>query len=102
MLGSVACASATSCVAVGTDNRGPAGHAVAYSLAEMWNGSKWTIVPAPSVPGAVITVLNSVSCPGPSDCTAAGEFAPQSNNGIVPQTLVEHWDGLDWALVASP
>ena len=39
VLGSVACASATSCVAVGTDNRGPAGHAVAYSLAEMWNGS---------------------------------------------------------------
>src|SRR5579859_2817394 len=52
------------------------------SLAERWNGRKWSIQPTPHPQSAS---LAAVSCPSPTTCIAVG-----SNDGGDP--LVEQWD----------
>jgi lysophospholipase L1-like esterase len=91
-LNSVSCAAPTACMAVGNENYVP--------IARRWDGVTWTTsaVPAPNPGGAV---LIGVSCPGPSDCHAVGYFL-DSSDGNRRKSLVEHWDGLTWNLMASP
>jgi hypothetical protein len=48
----------------------------------------------PAPPFVGISLL-SVSCPSDSDCVAVGVY---SSGG----TVVERWNGSNWALVASP
>src|SRR5258707_1155137 len=65
----VACASVTSCVAVGTYSDGT----VDRTLAESWNGSSWTkdTTVDPSVAtGAPDQSLSSVACTSPTSCIA--------------------------------
>lgn len=61
-LTSVSCASATSCVAVGSQQDG------LHSLAIRWNGRAWTTLSVP----AKVQRLDSVSCATATVCTAAG------------------------------
>jgi hypothetical protein len=82
-LGSVACASTNDCWAIGGSN-----------IAMHWNGISWTTVAMPTVNNAV---LKSVACASSSECWAVGYY----NNGSVPQTLIERWDGNSWSIVAS-
>jgi hypothetical protein len=92
----VACASATSCSAVGYSdggNNGPSG-----SIAEQWNGSSWTAVPTPSPAGSTSTKLTGVACAAPSSCEGVGYSV--ANGG--ESTLVEHWDGTGWGIEQSP
>jgi hypothetical protein len=67
VLTSVSCASATTCVAVGT--RGDASSSVPF--AARWNGSTWTseTVPNPSGTGT----LTGIACPTATWCVAVGE-----------------------------
>jgi hypothetical protein len=59
----------------------------------------WSIVPSPNATSAPTTnILNAVTCTSVSDCWAVG-YAPAGN---ATQTLVEHWDGTSWEIVASP
>jgi hypothetical protein len=67
-----------------------------------WNGVHWTVVPsqAPGGDAAFIGVVASwtrniwaVGIRNPTRC---------SNGGPQCKTLVEHWDGTHWTLVASP
>lgn len=61
----VHCQSATSCVAVGNWDSND-------TLAETWNGSKWTQGNTPD-PSGLHDVLNAMSCtPGTAVCTAVG------------------------------
>ena len=110
----VSCASATSCVAVGSTNPD--------TLAESWNGSTWTVLPAPpggpssiwctktgtcmtvggataaswngsawtalKVPNASAT-LNGVSCNGASACMAVGTAADSGDFSML-------WNGSAW------
>ena len=95
---------------------------VYQTLVEHWDGSAWSIVPSPNV-STYSSLFSSVAAVGAtlhpggasgdahgtsrrsgadtvssSDVWAVGYY----NNGSIDQTLVEHWDGSAWVIVASP
>jgi hypothetical protein len=69
------------------------------TLTEHWNGTAWTIVPSPNS-GKVNNVLSGVVAISPSNVWAVGS----ADSGVVADqtTLVLHWDGSGWRVVASP
>jgi hypothetical protein len=69
----VSCASASDCLSVGfyDPNQTTSGG----GLAETWDGTSWTLQPAPS--GQLI----GVSCPAPSACMAVGDSGAEAWNG---------------------
>jgi hypothetical protein len=81
----VACASASSCLAVGLylDDSG-----TAVALAEHWNGSAWSIESTAVPPGVGGNGLAGVACASTSACTGVG--------AVGNQTLAEGWDGTRW------
>ena len=89
-LTSVACATASKCFAVGELD----GTVGSVPLIEQWNGTVWSLVDAPSPPGAVSGRLRAVTCADASSCVAVGE------GGGGP--LIERWDGSRWSLTAFP
>ncbi len=68
------------------------------TLIEHWNGSKWSIIPSPNV-GSIGDELTSVTALSPKNVWAVGDA---TLNFASSQTLVEHWDGTQWNVVASP
>jgi hypothetical protein len=87
------CSSATSCTAVGWYYNGtPAGD---LTLAEHWNGTLWVLQNTPNPSGDTFnTMLNAVSCPSATACTAGGSFY----NGSTSVTLAEGWTGGSWVI----
>ncbi|HMA34941.1 MAG TPA: hypothetical protein VKY74_10730, partial [Chloroflexia bacterium] len=75
------------------------GSSIAQTLTEHWNGSAWTSVASPNV-GIDLNVLNSVAAVTANDGWAVGSYYNTST--ALHQTLVEHWNGSAWAVVASP
>ena len=67
---------------------------VTVPLIEHWNGTRWSIVPAPK---AALGVLESVSATSASDVWAVG--AGQQNG---QSTVALHFDGSSWKLVTVP
>src|SRR5262249_36940410 len=92
---SVSCTTATNCLSVGyfTSTSG-----TDAPLAQRWNGSAWSIVPAPNPKGSD-SYLNAVSCVSATSCTAVGSSYPATGPG---RTLVERWNGSGWTVAASP
>jgi hypothetical protein len=96
----VSCASSTACTAVGyyrkTSRRKPFSIYV-LTLAERWDGTRWTIQPTPTpepVAGEPQTpggLLNAVSCPSVAACMAGGDM--QSGG-----SLAEYWNGRKWSI----
>jgi len=86
----VSCPSTTSCVAVGIFGDG--------MLIERWDGKRWSAITiVPKVP--MKQVLYGVSCPSPTSCVAVGTaFSPDR---FVLRTLVEHWNGKHWSVMAG-
>ncbi len=78
--------------------------ATAISASDIWvvglyqDQSPATAVDAPVGPWTFGAHLNAVASVGPRDVWAVGSG---QNNGE-EQTLIEHWDGGSWAIVASP
>jgi hypothetical protein len=68
-----------------------------HSLAEHWDGHRWTVVPTPD-PGATGNCLFGVAAAGPRDVWAVG----QSNGRHTDTPLAEHWNGRHWAVVHVP
>lgn len=95
-LEAVSCQSATSCVAVGSyvDSGGNT-----LPLADVWNGSTWTLWGASLPTGAVGGVLNGVECPISTSCFAVGTWTDASN---VTNALAEHWDTSSWKVKKTP
>jgi hypothetical protein len=94
-LSSVSCTSAMSCAAVG---QYVDGSLVLKTLAVMWDGASWTIVPTPNNnPGIDPNRLVSVSCVSPTSCFAIGSTG---FGGI--ETLAMTWDGTAWTILLSP
>jgi hypothetical protein len=93
-LGSVSCASAHFCVAVGDYQVNNSSKS--QTLAETWDGQTWTIntTPNPSS-GANGSELTGVSCTAPNTCMAVGHYNPPNAGG---QTLAEIWNGITWAI----
>jgi hypothetical protein len=86
----VSCASASACTAVGGSSNGT----TMVTLAERWNGTKWSIQHTPNPTGSSFTFLYGVSCTSVSACTAVGT----SSNG----TLAERWNGTTWSIQHTP
>jgi hypothetical protein len=93
----VTCLSASECWAVGYSAVAPVA-SPDQTLIEQWNGTAWLIVPSPNAGTAENNHLTGVSCTSGSDCWAVGYYY----TGSVNQTLIEHWDGTSWSIVASP
>jgi hypothetical protein len=86
---SVSCASATSCVAVGTANGAP--------FAEGWNGTTWSIQSVPVPSPSSESSFAAVSCSSASACTAVGYY-----KNTKKQPLAERWDGSSWSIQTTP
>lgn len=90
----VSCVSPTFCMAVGSVEQAGQG----TTLAEVYDGSAWSVVPTPNVPGATDNELLGVSCSSPTACTAVGF----SQSLGVAQTLAEQWNGTLWSIQPTP
>ena len=87
----VSSATPVDCMAVGSYTP-PAPNDVGTTLAEHWDGVRWSIVPTPQpTPNAG---FQAVSCAAPGSCTAVG-----THNGAV---LVERWNGTHWTIADTP
>jgi hypothetical protein len=91
----VSCTSSTTCVAVGAYSYGP--NDTPLALAETWNGSAWSIAPAPARSND--SFLTGVSCTRANSCMAVGVYVNSSGEQV---TLAEAWNGSAWSVVASP
>ena len=92
----VACTSASNCWAVGTYLSRDGN--VYQTLTLRWDGNSWSSVASPNVSGTLNSVFYGVSCTSTTDCWAVGYHYTGSYN----QTLIQHWDGTAWVIVASP
>jgi hypothetical protein len=99
----VSCPAASWCMSAGTftDTRG-----VQSPLAERWNGTAWTTVPAVSAGGALGSALQGVSCTSPQACLAVGysvhygsKAAPLS---FTERMFAERWNGTSWRAITPP
>lgn len=74
------------------------------TLIEHWDGSSWRIVPSPNPtatdlgPYPVSNQLYGVARVAANDIWAVG----QSSTIVANKTLIEHWDGSSWQVVANP
>ena len=68
------------------------------TLIEHWNGSSWAIVASPN-PGPSLDHLNAVAAISANDVWAVGNYTDFNYND---QTIIEHWNGSSWNIVASP
>ena len=73
------------------------------TLVEQWDGMQWKIVPSPNAVTdySAWNFLNAVTAISPNDIWAVGDFT-DNRLGFQRHTLIEHWDGSRWAIVASP
>jgi hypothetical protein len=76
-----------------------------FTIAQHWDGSKWSMIPSPS-PGTTTkcgagysgNMLNGVAAVSAGDVWAVGEICGYGNM----QTLTEHWNGSKWQVISSP
>ncbi|HLH62517.1 MAG TPA: hypothetical protein VKV20_12605 [Ktedonobacteraceae bacterium] len=68
------------------------------TLIEQWNGTNWQVVPSPNSPASELDVLDGVAAAAANDIWAVG----YENTGGLDSTLIEHWDGTSWSIIASP
>jgi hypothetical protein len=92
----VSCAAAHACMAAGMASLGDG---LQVTLAEAWNGKRWSVSPTPrrrSITNE--SLFNAVSCVSAADCTAVGYY---QHNGE-EHFLIEHWNGRRWNLPPAP
>jgi hypothetical protein len=95
----VSCLSATDCWAAGYARYGvPSGLSRYTTLAEHWNGTRWSVVPSPSVRRQ--SSLSALSCATSMDCWAIGTWIRP--HGAGGGTLAEHWNGSAWSRIGTP
>ena len=70
-------------------------------LAERWNGTTWQLAATAPVT-ASDNRLHAVVMTGPSNGWAVGEASVFTSTGTVTASLIEHWNGTAWSVVASP
>ena len=96
-LNGVSCTSASACTAVGGPPLGLPGNR-AITLAERWDGRRWSIQPTPNPRGSAGAALWGVSCSSRRACTAVG----LKGGGRYTQTLAERWNGSRWSIQPTP
>src|SRR4051812_16272650 len=96
-LAGVSCVSNKWCMAVGQSVGSGASFQSGYEpLAEVWNGTAWTVVPVPADANATGSRLLAVSCASAASCQAVGTSAYSSNPG--QRGFVEMWNGATWSM----
>ena len=85
---------ATTCMAVGWGQVGPAQH----TLVEQRRPHSWAVLKSPSV-GTHDNLLASVSCVSTTFCVAVGSHSTGASGEA---TIIERWNGTAWTLMASP
>ncbi|HZT31921.1 MAG TPA: hypothetical protein VFA33_18675 [Bryobacteraceae bacterium] len=76
-----------------------ASNGAVLTLVEHWDGTQWSVMPSPNAnPNG--NQLNAVSAASPTDIWAVGSQVDQITN--TNQTLVEHFDGVQWTVMPSP
>ena len=88
----VSCSSASACLAVG-DYLDASGDEV--TLAEVWDGTSWSVQSTPDPAGATSSVMESVSCGSTRSCIAVGYFIRTRR---IRERLAETWNGTAWTL----
>ncbi len=68
-------------------------------LAIHWNGKTWSMVATPD-PSPFTNRLRAVAAISTSDVWAVGQA--NTPDGLNLHTLIEHWNGKQWSIVASP
>jgi hypothetical protein len=98
-LDGVSCWSESSCTAVGSysDRAGATG--ASMTLIERWDGSRWTVQPAPNPSDAHAASLAAVSCTSGALCVAVGSATDLTGRSV---PLVERGDGAGWRIEPAP
>lgn len=91
-LSHVSCVSVTFCMAVGW---AAASSTPVVPIAEVWNGSSWSLLSVATTSATDSDFPTGVSCASPESCLAVGSI---NNNN----QLAEYWNGTSWTLVAAP
>jgi hypothetical protein len=91
-LTAVSCSDATDCVAVGRYDETGTGY---QTLAEVWNGTGWSITPTTDEAG--YNALDAVSCDSATDCVAVGNYYTSTSS----QNEIENWNGSVWSAASS-
>jgi hypothetical protein len=73
-----------------------------HTLAEHWDGTRWSIVPTAAVPNTDDTQLHAITFRTATDGWTVGEDSTVTTNGETAQGLIEHWNGTAWSRVPSP
>jgi hypothetical protein len=97
-LSAVTCLSDADCWAVGANYNETTSRF--ETLTQHWDGNSWMIVNSPNATAVLGNELNAVTCNSASDCWAVGYYGRFSSTYY--RTLIEHWDGTSWSIVASP
>ncbi|HEV7900221.1 MAG TPA: alkaline phosphatase family protein [Planosporangium sp.] len=71
----------------------------AHSLIEAWDGSAWHVAATPRLDTSR-DILSAVTAVSGNDVWAVGERQDRRTGRFA--SLVEHWDGQHWSVVASP
>lgn len=73
------------------------------TLVEHWDGAVWTVIESPNVSteSGALNTLTGISESSSNDLYAVGFFSNSSTAGQT-ETLVEHFDGATWSILASP
>lgn len=101
-LQSVACPSASRCVAVGSFSPSPGStRPDDQTLVEEWDGSAWSDLSSPNPAGAEQSELQSVSCPSSSTCLAVGSYGTAADLDH-RQPLAEWGQAQTWTVTSSP
>jgi hypothetical protein len=70
------------------------------TLVEHWNGSAWSIVPSRNATAS--NLLTGVTAVAANNVWAVGYTITTDGTNEPDRTLVEHWNGSAWSIVASP
>lgn len=97
-IASTSCPTEAFCVAVGQEEAPTVG---TNGLIEMWNGTTWSVLPAPGVPsdGYGWNELLSVACPTTDFCVGVGSYESRT---VGTAGLIDVWNGTTWSTVADP
>ena len=99
-LTAVSCVTASACTAVGYSEIVENQTVTDHPLAEVWNGTRWSIQATPHPDGATKTFLQSVSCSSTSACTAVGYY--DLSGSTTAHSLAEAWNGTRWSIQRTP
>jgi len=95
----VSCPAITQCIAVGYyADHANLGHIL--TVAELWNGTAWSLQPTAEPTGAGQSYLFGVSCTSSNICTAVGASVPVTGSSV--GTLIERKHGARWAVQPTP